>query len=284
MRALKISHNIFRNDERELMDKYLLDIAKHPMLSAEDESELAIRIKEDDLDALDLLVKSNLRFVIAVAKQFQGQGLSVDDLINEGNLGLIRAAQKFDVSKGFRFISYAVWWIRQAMMQAIVEQSKIIRTPMGKHLTYNKINKAFQLLEQEYQREPELDAVAKQADVSEEMVTEYLGSILKMVSTDSKLSADSENSLSDILEDKDQLLPDEILMRENITQSIDTMIVRLNDRERDIINSYFGLSGEEPCTLEEIGSRYGLTRERVRQIKERGLQKMKQMATKTNFV
>ena len=284
MRALKISHNIFRNDERELMDKYLLDIAKHPMLSAEDESELAIRIKEDDLDALDLLVKSNLRFVIAVAKQFQGQGLSVDDLINEGNLGLIRAAQKFDVSKGFRFISYAVWWIRQAMMQAIVEQSKIIRTPMGKHLTYNKINKAFQLLEQEYQREPELDAVAKQADVSEEMVTEYLSSILKMVSTDSKLSADSENSLSDILEDKDQLLPDEILMRENITETIDTMIVQLNDRERDIINSYFGLSGEDPCTLEEIGSRYGLTRERVRQIKERGLQKMKQMSTKTNFV
>jgi RNA polymerase primary sigma factor len=283
MRALKISHNIFRSEERELMDKYLLDIAKHPMLSAEEETALAIKIKEYDLDALDLLVKSNLRFVISVAKQFQGQGLSVDDLINEGNLGLIRAAQKFDVSKGFRFISYAVWWIRQAMMQAIVEQSKIIRTPMGKHLTYNKINKAFQLLEQEYQREPELDAVAKQADVSEEMVTEYLSSILKMVSTDTRLSDDGENSLSDILEDKDQLLPDEILMRENITQSIDTMIVQLNDRERDIINSYFGLNGEEPCTLEEIGNKYGLTRERVRQIKERGLQKMKQIAVKTNL-
>lgn len=283
MRALKITHNIFRNDERDLMDKYLQDITRHPMLSVEEETELALKIKEDDLDALDLLVKSNLRFVISVAKQFQGQGLSVDDLINEGNLGLIRAAQKFDASKGFRFISYAVWWIRQAMMQAIVEQSKIIRTPMSKHLTYNKINKAFQLLEQEYQREPELDAVAKQADVSEEMVTEYLSSILKMVSTDSRLSEDNENSLSDILEDKDQLLPDEILMRENITQSIDTMIVQLNERERDIINSYFGLSGEEPCTLEEIGNKYGLTRERVRQIKERGLQKMKQMAVKTNF-
>lgn len=278
MKALRITHNVFQPNEREKMDRYILEISKHPLLDVEAEIALAKKIKEDDLDALDTLVKSNLRFVVSVAKQYQGQGLSVDDLINEGNLGLIRAAQKFDYTKGFRFISYAVWWIRQAMMQALVEQSKLIKTPMSRNVTYGKINKAFQLLEQEYQREPDIEIVAKHADVSEDMVNEYLNSILKTVSTDASLFDEEDTTIADTIADEDQLLPDEVMMRQSISNSVESMLDKLDERERDVIATYFGLNGEDNCTLEEIGEKYGLSRERVRQIKEKALEKMKILA------
>jgi RNA polymerase primary sigma factor len=195
MKALKITHNI-ANAESHILDKYLIEISKHELLSVEEEYSLAKKVREGDLDALDLLVKSNLRFVVSVAKQYQGQGLSLNDLINDGNLGLIRAANKFDETKGFRFISYAVWWIRQAMTQSIVEQSKIIRTPISRNSSYSKVKKAFQLLEQEYQREPDSDAIATRAGVSESVVNDYLNSILKTVSTDVSFGHENEQTIS----------------------------------------------------------------------------------------
>jgi RNA polymerase primary sigma factor len=270
MKALKITHNI-ANAESHILDKYLIEISKHELLSVEEEYSLAKKVREGDLDALDLLVKSNLRFVVSVAKQYQGQGLSLNDLINDGNLGLIRAANKFDETKGFRFISYAVWWIRQAMTQSIVEQSKIIRTPISRNSSYSKVKKAFQLLEQEYQREPDSDAIATRAGVSESVVNDYLNSILKTVSTDVSFGHENEHTLADIIADFAYNEPDNLLIKKNMEKSIAQIIDELPEREKDILVCYFGLNGDDPMTLEEIGEKYGLTRERVRQIKERTL-------------
>lgn len=274
MKALKITHNI-ANAESHILDKYLIEISKHELLSVEEEYSLAKKVREGDLDALDLLVKSNLRFVVSVAKQYQGQGLSLNDLINDGNLGLIRAANKFDETKGFRFISYAVWWIRQAMTQSIVEQSKIIRTPISRNSSYSKVKKAFQLLEQEYQREPDSDAIATRAGVSESVVNDYLNSILKTVSTDVSFGHENENTLADIIADFAYNEPDNLLIKQNMEKSIAQIINELPEREKDILVCYFGLNGDDPMTLEEIGEKYGLTRERVRQIKERTLERLK---------
>jgi RNA polymerase primary sigma factor len=274
MKALKITHNI-ANAESHILDKYLIEISKHELLSVEEEYSLAKKVREGDLDALDLLVKSNLRFVVSVAKQYQGQGLSLNDLINDGNLGLIRAANKFDETKGFRFISYAVWWIRQAMTQSIVEQSKIIRTPISRNSSYSKVKKAFQLLEQEYQREPDSDAIATRAGVSESVVNDYLNSILKTVSTDVSFGHENEQTLADIIADFAYNEPDNLLIKQNMEKSIAQIIDELPEREKDILVCYFGLNGDDPMTLEEIGEKYGLTRERVRQIKERTLERLK---------
>jgi RNA polymerase primary sigma factor len=274
MKALKITHNI-ANAESHILDKYLIEISKHELLSVEEEYSLAKKVREGDLDALDLLVKSNLRFVVSVAKQYQGQGLSLNDLINDGNLGLIRAANKFDETKGFRFISYAVWWIRQAMTQSIVEQSKIIRTPISRNSSYSKVKKAFQLLEQEYQREPDSDAIATRAGVSESVVNDYLNSILKTVSTDVSFGHENEQTIADIIADFAYNEPDNLLIKKNMERSVAQIINELPEREKDILVCYFGLNGDDPMTLEEIGERYGLTRERVRQIKERTLDRLK---------
>jgi RNA polymerase primary sigma factor len=274
MKALKITHNI-ANAESHILDKYLIEISKHELLSVEEEYSLAKKVREGDLDALDLLVKSNLRFVVSVAKQYQGQGLSLNDLINDGNLGLIRAANKFDETKGFRFISYAVWWIRQAMTQSIVEQSKIIRTPISRNSSYSKVKKAFQLLEQEYQREPDSDAIATRAGVSESVVNDYLNSILKTVSTDVSFGHENEQTIADIIADFAYNEPDNLLIKKNMERSVAQIINELPEREKDILVCYFGLNGDDPMTLEEIGERYGLTRERVRQIKERTLDSLK---------
>jgi len=274
MKALKITHNI-ANAESHILDKYLIEISKHELLSVEEEYSLAKKVREGDLDALDLLVKSNLRVVVSVAKQYQGQGLSLNDLINDGNLGLIRAANKFDETKGFRFISYAVWWIRQAMTQSIVEQSKIIRTPISRNSSYSKVKKAFQLLEQEYQREPDSDAIATRAGVSESVVNDYLNSILKTVSTDVSFGHENEQTLADIIADFAYNEPDNLLIKQNMEKSIAQIIDELPEREKDILVCYFGLNGDDPMTLEEIGEKYGLTRERVRQIKERTLERLK---------
>jgi RNA polymerase primary sigma factor len=274
MKALRITHNI-ANAESNILDKYLVEIAKHELLSVEEEYTLAKRIREGDLDALDLLVKSNLRFVVSVAKQYQGQGLSINDLVNDGNLGLIRAANKFDETKGFRFISYAVWWIRQAMTQSIVEQSKIIRTPISRNSSYSKVKKAFQLLEQEYQREPDSDAIATKAGVSESVVNDYLNSILKTVSTDVSIGHENELTIADIIADFSHNEPDNLLIKQNMEKGVAKIIEGLPEREKDILTCYFGLKGDEPMTLEEIGEKYGLTRERVRQIKERTLERLK---------
>ncbi|MBL7801168.1 MAG: RNA polymerase sigma factor RpoD/SigA [Chitinophagales bacterium] len=274
MKALKITHNI-ANAESHILDKYLIEISKHELLSVEEEYSLAKKVREGDLDALDLLVKSNLRFVVSVAKQYQGQGLSLNDLINDGNLGLIRAANKFDETKGFRFISYAVWWIRQAMTQSIVEQSKIIRTPVSRNSSYSKVKKAFQLLEQEYQREPDSDAIATRAGVSESVVNDYLNSILKTVSTDVTFGHENEQTIADIIADFAYNEPDNLLIKKNMEKSVAQIIDELPEREKDILVCYFGLNGDDPMTLEEIGAKYDLTRERVRQIKERTLERLK---------
>lgn len=274
MKALKITHNI-ANAESHILDKYLIEISKHELLSVEEEYSLAKKVREGDLDALDLLVKSNLRFVVSVAKQYQGQGLSLNDLINDGNLGLIRAANKFDETKGFRFISYAVWWIRQAMTQSIVEQSKIIRTPISRNSSYSKVKKAFQLLEQEYQREPDSDAIATRAGVSESVVNDYLNSILKTVSTDVSFGHENEQTIADIIADFAYNEPDNLLIKKNMEKSVAQIIDELPEREKDMLVCYFGLNGDDPMTLEEIGAKYDLTRERVRQIKERTLERLK---------
>lgn len=244
------------------------------MLTSEQEANLAKRIKNDDLEALEELVNSNLRFVVSVAKQYQNQGLPLSDLINEGNLGLIRAAKKFDETKGFKFISYAVWWIRQAIMQAIIEQSRIIRVPINKVGTFTKINRAFQAFEQEYQREPSIDELAEHVGMSKEDVNDYFKNNTPTLSTDARFTEGS--SLADTLSNIEDMTPEQSLIKKSAEAELFAMLEQLNEREIEIITSYFGLRGKEPMTLEEIGQKFGLTRERVRQIKERSMQKLKQ--------
>lgn len=276
MRPLRITHNIAARDPQ--LDKYLAEISKNELITAEQEAVLAKKIRTGDTDALDDLVKANLRFVVSVAKQYQNQGLLLSDLINEGNLGLIRAAYKFDESRGFKFISYAVWWVRQAIMQAIVEQSRIIRLPVAKIGAYTKITKAFQNFEQEYQREPDVEELMEMLGMNKDEIDEYFRVNTTTISTDSKFGSleDGGGTLSDTLYDKNDVTPEDALMQKNVESELSTALAQLTDREAEIITCYFGLNGKHPMTLEEIGEKYSLTRERVRQIKEKCIQKLKE--------
>jgi RNA polymerase primary sigma factor len=275
MRPLRIIHNISQRDSQ--VDKYMSEIAKNELLSAEDEADLARKIRNGDSDALEKLVKSNLRFVVSVAKQYQNQGLPLSDLINEGNLGLIRAANKFDETRGFKFISYAVWWIRQAIMQAIVEQSRIIRLPISKVGAYTKITKAFHAFEQEFQREPDVEELMEMLGMTKEEIDDYFRINTSTLSTDYKIgSVEDGGTLGDILQDKTSVTAEDQLMHKTVESQLNTALAQLSERESEIISCYFGLNGKVPMTLEEIGARYDLTRERVRQIKEKCIRQLKE--------
>lgn len=276
MRHLRITHNIAQRDKQ--VDKYLNEIAKTELLTAEQEGELAKKIRMGDTDALDQMVKANLRFVVSVAKQYQNQGLPLSDLINEGNLGLIRATYKFDETRGFKFISYAVWWIRQAIMQSIVEQSRIIRLPVSKIGAYTKITKAFQSFEQEFQREPDVEELMEMLGMTKEEIDEYFRSNTTTVSTEMKISGEDVggSTLKDVLYDRDELSVEDVMMQKNVESQLSAALANLTERESEIISCYFGLNGKDPMTLEEIGDIFGLTRERVRQIKEKCIRQLKE--------
>lgn len=276
MRQLKITKQV-TNRETPSLDKYLQDIAKVDLITPEQEADLSIRIKNGDQKALDTLVKANLRFVISVAKQYQNQGLTLPDLINEGNLGLIKAAKRFDQSRGFKFISYAVWWIRQSILQALADQARIVRLPLNKIGTVNKINKASSLLEQELGRIPTVYEIADYLDLTIADVKLALANNNKHVSMDAPLvnGDESSSNLYDILVNSEKQNPDNIVMRESLQKEIERSLNTLKYREASIIRLYYGLGGNTTHTLEEIGTLYELTRERVRQIKEKGLRRLK---------
>lgn len=276
MRQLKITKQI-TNRETQSLDKYLLEISKYDLITAEEEVELAARIREGDQNALQRLTKANLRFVISVSKQYQNQGLSLSDLINEGNLGLIKAAQRFDEKRGFKFISYAVWWIRQSILQAIAEHARIVRLPLNKIGTINKINKTFSSLEQEFERTPSVSEVAETLEVSEKEVKKAQHISGRHVSMDAPLGADSENDMYEVFTSNDNEKPQEDdLLEGSLNDEIGRILETLAPREADIIKLYFGIGQSYPLTLEEIGDKFDLTRERVRQLKEKGLRKLKQ--------
>lgn len=274
MRQLKISKQVTNRDTPSL-DKYLHEIGKVELISADEEVELARRIKGGDQTALTKLVNANLRFVVSVSKQYQNQGLSLPDLINEGNLGLIKAAQRFDETRGFKFISYAVWWIRQSILQALAEQARIVRLPLNKIGSINKINKTFSRLEQEFEREPTADEIAIALDMVPKEVKEYLKSSGKHVSMDAPLAPDEDSDMYDVFVTDEISLPDKQLINESLKKEIDRILTTLSPREADIIRMYYGLSGKHPHTLEEIGEQFDLTRERVRQIKEKAIRRLK---------
>jgi RNA polymerase primary sigma factor len=275
MRQLKITKSI-TNRESQSLEKYLQEIGKVDLLTPEEEVDLAKRIKMGDQAALEKLTKANLRFVVSVAKQYQNQGLSLSDLINEGNLGLIKAAQRFDETRGFKFISYAVWWIRQSILQALAEQSRIVRLPLNKVGSLNKINKAFYELEQEYEREPSPEELADMLEIPTEEVETTLGVAARHVSMDAPFVEGEDNSLLDVLEnnstpDTDQELDYNQSLRREIERSLNT----LTERQCDVIKLYFGIGVEHPMSLEDIGEKFGLTRERVRQIKDKAINKLR---------
>lgn len=274
MRQLKITKQVTNRDTLSL-DKYLHEIGKVELLSAEKEVELAKRIKKGDRQALETLIKANLRFVVSVSKQYQNQGLSLPDLINEGNLGLIKAAERFDETRGFKFISYAVWWIRQSILQALAEQARIVRLPLNKIGSINKINKAFNKLEQEFQREPTVDEVAELMEAKPQLVEDSMNFSSVHVSMDAPLRDEEANNLYDVMLNEDSKRPDEDLMGNSLRQEIERSLSTLGEREAEILRFYFGLNGYQPHTLEEIGDEFGLTRERVRQIKEKAIKKLK---------
>ena len=266
----------FTNRESKSLDQYLQEIGRVNLITPEQEIELAIRIKRGDVKALETLTKANLRFVVSVAKQFQNQGLSLEDLINEGNLGLIKAAKRFDETRGFKFISYAVWWIRQSIMQAIAEQSRMVRLPLNRVGTLNKLSKAFRLLEQEYERKPTQQELAKELEIGVDDVADALQLYGRQISMDAPFSKDEDNknSLLDTLI-IDQQAPDTELMKESLKKEVETVLATLPEREAKVIQMYFGINNEHPSTLEEIGERFNLTRERVRQIKEKALRSLR---------
>jgi RNA polymerase primary sigma factor len=274
MRQLKITKQVTNRDTLSL-DKYLHEIGKVELLSAEKEVELAKRIKKGDRQALETLIKANLRFVVSVSKQYQNQGLSLPDLINEGNLGLIKAAERFDETRGFKFISYAVWWIRQSILQALAEQARIVRLPLNKIGSINKINKAFNKLEQEFQREPTIEEVAELMEAKPELVEDSMNFSSVHVSMDAPLRDEEANNMYDVMLNDDSPDPDEKLISGSLRQEIERSLGTLGEREAEIIRFYFGLNGYQPHTLEEIGDEFGLTRERVRQIKEKAIKKLK---------
>ena len=274
MRQLKITKQV-TNRETASLDKYLQEIGKVELITAEEEVELAQRIKQGDRAALEKLTKANLRFVVSVSKQYQNQGLSLPDLINEGNLGLIKAAQRFDETRGFKFISYAVWWIRQSILQALAEQSRIVRLPLNKIGSINKINKAYAKLEQEFEREPNAEEIADILEVTENEVKESMKNAGRHVSIDAPLIQDEDNTMYDVLRSEEAITPETELLYESLRKEIDRAISTLTPREADVIKLYFGLNGSHPMTLEEIGEKFDLTRERVRQIKEKAIRRLK---------
>jgi RNA polymerase primary sigma factor len=274
MRQLKISKQI-TNRESQSLDKYLQEIGKVDLLTPEEEVTLAQRIREGDQLALEKLTKANLRFVVSVAKQYQNQGLSLGDLINEGNLGLIKAAQRFDETRGFKFISYAVWWIRQSILQALAEQSRIVRLPLNRVGSLNKISKTFSELEQKYEREPSPEELAEVLDVSTNEVVDTLKISGRHVSMDAPFVQGEDNTLLDVLENDGDIKPDSELMNDSLRREVQRALSTLTQREADVITLYFGLNGEHPMTLEEIGERFDLTRERVRQIKEKAIRRLR---------
>jgi len=274
MRQLKISKQI-TNRESQSLDKYLQEIGKVDLLTPDEEVELAKRIKEGDQMALERLTKANLRFVVSVAKQYQNQGLSLGDLINEGNLGLIKAAQRFDETRGFKFISYAVWWIRQSILQALAEQSRIVRLPLNRVGSLNKISKTFSELEQKYEREPSPDELADVLDVTSSEVVDTMKISGRHVSMDAPFTQGEENSLLDVLENDADPTPDQGLINDSLRKEVQRALSTLTQREADVISLYFGLNGEHSMTLEEIGEKFNLTRERVRQIKEKAIRRLR---------
>ena len=275
MRQLKITKSI-TNRESQSLDKYLQDIGKEELITAEIEVELAKRIKQGDQKALEKLTRANLRFVVSVAKQYQNQGLTLPDLINEGNLGLIKAAQKFDETRGFKFISYAVWWIRQSILQALAEQSRIVRLPLNKVGSLNKINRAFSDLEQEFEREPSPEELAELLEIPTEEVETTLGVAARHVSMDAPFIDGEDNSLLDVLENNSTPDTDSALeYKESLRREIERSLNTLTDRQADVIKLYFGIGIEHPMSLEDIGDKFGLTRERVRQIKDKAINKLR---------
>lgn len=264
----------YRDEDRSL-DLYLREIGETPLIKAAEEVELAKKIKNGDQSALEKLTKANLRFVVSVAKQYQNQGLSLADLINEGNIGLIKAAKRFDETRGFKFISYAVWWIRQAILQALAEQSRIVRLPLNRVGTLHKIGKISSSLQQEFGREPSPAEIAKELELSTLEVSDTLKISNTHLSLDAPFSTSEDNSLMDVLEDELQPAPDEALLDESLRVEIERVLRTLSGREAQVISLYFGLTQEKPLTLEEIGARFGLTRERVRQIKEKAIRRLR---------
>jgi len=273
MRQLKITKSI-TNRESASLDKYLQEIGREELISVEEEVELAQRIKKGDQAALEKLTRANLRFVVSVAKQYQNQGLSLPDLINEGNLGLIKAAEKFDETRGFKFISYAVWWIRQSILQALAEQSRIVRLPLNQVGSLNKINKAYSKFEQENERRPSHEELAEQLELPADKVADTLRVSGRHISVDAPFVEGEDNSLLDVLVNSDSPNADRMLINESLSLEIERSLATLTERESDIVKLFFGIGCQE-MTLEEIGERFGLTRERVRQIKEKAIRRLR---------
>ena len=273
MRQLKITKSI-TNRESASLDKYLQEIGKEDLITVEEEVELAQRIRKGDQRALEKLTRANLRFVVSVAKQYQNQGLSLPDLINEGNLGLIKAAEKFDETRGFKFISYAVWWIRQSILQALAEQSRIVRLPLNQVGSLNKINKAFSRFEQEHERRPSPEELAETLDLPAEKVADTLRVSGRHISVDAPFVEGEDNSLLDVLVNDDSPVADKTLINESLSTEVERALATLTERERDIIRLFFGINCQE-MTVEEIGEKFGLTRERVRQIKEKAIRRLR---------
>lgn len=274
MRQLKITKSI-TNRETASLDKYLQDIGKEELITADQEVELARRIRSGDQKALDKLCRANLRFVVSVAKQYQNQGLSLPDLINEGNLGLIKAAQRFDETRGFKFISYAVWWIRQSILQALAEQSRIVRLPLNQVGSLNKIKKETSRLEQKFERQPSPDEIAEALEVPEYKIDAALRISTRYISMDAPLAEDEDTRFIDMFVDEDAPFTDSGLIRESLAKEIQRSLSTLSDKERDVINLYYGIGIPNGLTLEEIGAKFDLTRERVRQIKEKAIRRLK---------
>jgi RNA polymerase primary sigma factor len=275
MRQLKITKSI-TNRESQSLEKYLQEIGKVELLAPEDEVKLAVRIKQGDQGALERLTKANLRFVVSVAKQYQNQGLSLSDLINEGNLGLIKAAQRFDETRGFKFISYAVWWIRQSILQALAEQSRIVRLPLNKVGLTNRINKAFSSLEQEYEREPSPEELAEVLEMDTEEVAATLGVAARHVSMDAPFAEGEDNTLIDVLENPNAESADAAIEHdESLGIEISRSLQTLTDRQKEVIRYFFGIGVDHPMSLEDIGEKFNLTRERVRQIKDKAINKLR---------
>ncbi len=275
MRQLKITKSITNRESRSL-DKYLQEIGKEELITAEEEVDLARKIKQGDQVALEKLTRANLRFVVSVAKQYQNQGLTLPDLINEGNLGLIKAAQRFDETRGFKFISYAVWWIRQSILQAIAEHSRIVRLPLNQVGSLNKLNKAFSKLEQEFEREPTEEELASILDLPEDKVKDSISISGRHISMDAPLISGEESTLYDLMENRDSPKADRSLIMESLQQEIERTLDTLSEREKEIIKLYFGIGMNHGLTIDEIGEKFDLTRERVRQIKEKALKRLRQ--------
>ena len=273
MRQLKITKSITNRDSTSL-EKYLQEIGHEERISVEEEAELARRIRGGDREALEKLTRANLRFVVSVAKQYQNQGLSLPDLINEGNLGLIKAAEKFDETRGFKFISYAVWWIRQSILQAIAEQSRIVRLPLNQVGSVNKINKALNKFEQENERRPSVEEIADEVGIPQEKIADAMKVSGRHVSVDAPFVDGEDNGLLDVLPNDDSPMADKTLVAESLRKEVERVLQTLNERERNVIEAFFGINQPE-MTLEEIGVKYGLTRERVRQIKEKAIRRLR---------